>query len=78
MSTRCTIAMTGHFHFYSCCNSGWDVFLSENIKDWPLEGYNQDIRIGHKELRELYEKLKEYFEGGADYEKYWEKNNAQS
>lgn len=73
MSTRCTIAFTRHFHIYSCCNSEWDVFLAEHICDRPREGYNDDIRIGHQDLRKLYEELKKYFEtDGAPYEKYGE------
>lgn len=69
MSSRCTIAYTPTIYLYSCCNTGWDIFLADSIADEKREGFNNDIRIGHKELRKLYEELKEYFESGAKYEK---------
>lgn len=71
MSSRCSIAFTPLLHFYSCCNTEWDIFLADHIADNPREGYNHDIRIGHADLRKLYEDLKKYFEqDGAPYERY--------
>lgn len=70
MSTRCSIVFTGKLHIYSCCNSGWDIFIADGIADEPREGYNDDIKLGHKELRDLYDQLKKYFDDGAPYESY--------
>jgi hypothetical protein len=73
MSTRCTVACTDKLHIYSCCNTGYDIFLCASIADQPREGYNDDIRIGHEDLRLLYDKLKKYFDNGAAYEQYAKK-----
>ena len=76
MSTRCTIAFTRKIHIYSCCNSNWEIFLADHIAHEPREGWNKDIKLGHKELRELYDQLKKYFDDGASYEAMSEGENS--